>query len=131
MSTKGFIKDEIVIEGLNFIFWDLSGEKDYRGIWKNYVGRADIIVLTIDGSAYSDQDLEDLNDVLQRLKDIGLSKFCVFFMKNDKGSFKILPAIDLIKKHELLDSIYSIDEISYKDPNLTNKIFRVIRYGSN
>jgi hypothetical protein len=119
-----------MIEGLKFIFWDLSGEKDYRGIWKNYASRADIIVLAVDGSAHTDQDLEDLNDVLQRFKDIGVSKFCVLFMKNDKGGFKILPAIDLIKKHKLLDNVYSVDEISYKDPNLANKIFRVIRFGS-
>jgi len=131
MSTKGFVKEEIVIEGLNFIFWDLSGEKDYRGIWKNYVSRADIVVVTIDGSAHSDQDIEDLRDVLQRLKDVSLVRFCVFFMKNDKGNFKILPAVDLIKQLDLLESVYSIDEISYKDPNLTNKIFRAIRFGSN
>jgi GTPase SAR1 family protein len=128
--TKGFVKEEVVKDGLKFIFWDLSGEKDYRGIWKNYTNRADIIILAIDGTANDESELEDLAGILKQLSEINVTKLSVIFTKSDKNDFKMLPGIDVLTKHKFKDRVFSIEELSYKDPNLSNKIFGVIRFGS-
>lgn len=60
--TIGFNVAKITISGVDAIFWDLGGHKNFRVVWQNYFSETDGIVFVVDSS--DSRRLEEAKEVL-------------------------------------------------------------------
>lgn len=85
------------IENTDFVLWDLSGDPDYIGIWKNYIEKCDYIIFLIDGSDDSDDNFQNLEKIFKKYGNNFKQKTILIFTKNDKESFNMNKFLDFIK----------------------------------
>ncbi|CAD7925515.1 unnamed protein product [Amoebophrya sp. A120] len=60
--TIGFNVAKICISGVDAIFWDLGGHKNFRVVWQNYFSECDAIVFVVDSG--DTKRLEEAKEVL-------------------------------------------------------------------
>lgn len=124
--TRGFTREKLTINKEDVVLWDLSGDKNYRGIWSNYIKKADLVLFLIDGSNTNEEYVEEVRKILERFKDILGSNTIILFNKNDKKEFSIVRFLDGIRESQLLNSLSTIAEINVLEDDLLDRLFAVV-----
>ncbi|CAD7964208.1 unnamed protein product [Amoebophrya sp. A25] len=64
--TIGFNVAKIHISGVDAIFWDLGGHKNFRIVWQNYFAEVDGIVFVVDSNSTPER-IDEARDVLNNV----------------------------------------------------------------
>lgn len=112
--TKGLNLGKFNYNKFALTIWDLSGDKNYLTIWKNYYEDCDCLQFVIDGC--DQEKIEDLNEILKLFsEEPSLQTKPIHFIqnKNDLENFNSLNFIDLISKHfDFSNSNRSVNEMN-------------------
>ena len=125
--TRGFTRESTTYLKKEVILWDLSGDRDYRGIWGNYITKADIVILVIDASDLSEENKSHVESIYERYGKMFGKNTIVIFNKNDRKDFSIVPFIDILKKQDFFKDIIAVEEVNVLEPGLVEKLFRLVK----
>ena len=114
------------IDNTDFVLWDLSGDPDYLGIWKNYIKKCDFIIFLIDGSDHSEQNFQRLEKIFSKYGDDFKTKTLLIFTKNDKKTFKINKFLNFLKNQKFFVNLIGISEVNAKENTIIDKIFKLL-----